>query len=121
MLLYLFERMVQIDPSGLQNTWNRAKQVGSDLIQTSTSTVTGLVAEIKDTIINPLVRSVEQPIAGLAHDVGVVSQMVRIGTYVTGGWLLYTVYQTYYEEPNRKRILSDMMDTKIKQSRRRRL
>lgn len=116
-LVYWLDRML---PADFGLIFRNTSDVASGFLQQTKASVAGAVTEVQTQIVDPAVRAIGQPVASLAHGLGTTAQMLRLGTYVAGGWLLYTWYQDYYVEPQRKRVLDDTIEDKLKRSLRRR-
>lgn len=104
----------------LESGIKKVSATAQSMVDTTIATVSGAVSEVKGQVLDPLVQAIEQPIAGLAHGVGNTANMLRVGTYVAGGWLLWNMYQEYYVAPSRKRALQSTIDNSIQRSFRRR-
>lgn len=116
-LVYWFERIVPMEY--LQRGIQQASNLGRELVEATSATVAGAVHEVRDQVVDPLVHAVEQPVAGLAHSLGATSSVLRLGTYVAGGWLLWNMYQDYYVAPQKKRQLMDTIDQSVQRQIRR--
>jgi hypothetical protein len=116
-LVYAFEQML---PSDLSNYVRKAAGLSAGMTDTAVARVSGVLSQVKNGFVDPLVHSIEQPIAGMAHEIGQTATVLRYGTYAAGGWFLWNAYQNYFVGPERKRVLEQTIDESIRRNNRRR-
>jgi len=123
-LLYAWERMAGFDILDPRTYYQKAqeeiKQVGNmagSLLHQTQAVGQALLTEAHEEVIDPLVQAVRQPVQGLNHSVSNANQLLRMGTFVAGGWLLYTIMTNQTINPNSEDVDLDV-DPYLKRQRR---
>jgi hypothetical protein len=103
-----------------QKAQEEIKQVGNmagSLLHQTQAVGQALLTEAHEEVIDPLVQAVRQPVQGLNHSVSNANQLLRMGTFVAGGWLLYTIMTNQTINPNSEDVDLDV-DPYLKRQRR---
>ena len=119
-LVYLFESIMHVSVSDL---WTNAKRLSSEAlgtIHTADAVVSGALTEVETKIVDPLTHAIAQPIAGMGMSLSTTAHWLRMATYVGGGWLLYTTYQHFMDPYSSKRQIESLVDSRIRNQKRRR-
>ena len=105
-----------VSANDFQQGFRKVSSMATGLLDTTQAVGSAMVRELDGRVVSSLVHAVEQPIQGLNHAVTDMGRMVRWGTIVAAGWLVYSVMNSHMID-----YVDNQLSTTLQRNKRQRL